>query len=102
MNILYLSRTMGQGGAEKIVYELASDCKKQGNRVYIASSGGVYENLLKEQNIIHIRIRDLECKNPRVILETVFKLKRLVRTEKIQVIHSHHHLSRSYISLYGT
>ncbi len=96
MNILYLSRTMGQGGAEKIVYELASDCKKQGNRVYIASSGGVYENLLKEQNIIHIRIRDLECKNPRVILETVFKLKRLVRTEKIQVIHSHHRMAALY------
>lgn len=29
MNILHLSRMMSQGGAQKIVYQLATGCKKK-------------------------------------------------------------------------
>ena len=42
MNILYLSRTMGQGGAEKIVYQLATETALKGANVFVASCGGVY------------------------------------------------------------
>lgn len=96
MNILHLSRTMGQGGAEKIVYELAAGCKKYGDRVCIASSGGIYEKMLKEQDILHFNIKDLECKDPRTILQTVFLLKKIIRSEKIQIIHSHHRMAALY------
>ena len=39
-NILHISRTMDIGGAEKIVYQLATDLKEEFDSVHIASTGG--------------------------------------------------------------
>lgn len=96
MNILYLSRTMGQGGAEKIVYQLAVDQKKRGNHAIVASCGGSYVSSLHKMHVGHYHVADLECKNPVVMLKTFYKLSRLVREKNIQVIHSHHRMAALY------
>ncbi|MDO5409680.1 MAG: glycosyltransferase family 4 protein [Lachnospiraceae bacterium] len=96
MNILYLSRTMDQGGAEKIVYQLAVSSKKQGHNVWVASSGGSYVPLLEEFQIEHISIQDLECKKPAVILQSWGLLKQTIVKKQIDIIHTHHRMAAFY------
>ena len=48
-NILHISRTMDIGGAEKIVYQLATDLKEEFDSVHIASTGGLWEEELKKK-----------------------------------------------------
>lgn len=96
MNILFLSRTMGQGGAEKIVYQLAVETAKKGAGVLVASCGGVYVEMLADHHIRHIQVDDLECKNPRIIMRTLKILVDIIRAEKIDIIHSHHRMAQFY------
>ena len=42
-NILHISRTMDIGGAERIVYQLATDLKDEFDQVHVASTGGLWE-----------------------------------------------------------
>lgn len=99
MNILHLSRTMGQGGAQKIVYQLAVGGKQRGHHVIVVSGGGVYETVLMEQGINHVTVTDLECKNASVIWNTLSTLISLIRKEKIEIIHSHHRMAALYASI---
>ncbi len=96
MNILHLARTMGQGGAEKFIYQLASGCKQNGNKLVVVSCGGVYVKPLKDKGIHHYEVQDLECKDPVVILQTLKKLVKIIRKERIQIIHSHHRMAALY------
>ena len=96
MNILHISRTMGQGGAEKIVYQLATGLKGRTRKTYVASSGGCYAGLLEEQGISHYQIADPECKKPWVILKNLFRLCRIVRKESIDIVHTHHRMAAVY------
>ena len=47
-NILHISRTMDIGGAERIVYQLATDLKDEFDQVHVASTGGLWEEKLAE------------------------------------------------------
>lgn len=96
MDILHLARTMGQGGAEKIIYQLATGCNTFENKIVIASCGGVYEQMLEKEGIHHYQIHDLECKKPHVILQTLASLMRIIKEEDIQIIHSHHRMAAFY------
>lgn len=96
MNILHLARTMGQGGAEKIICQLALGSKELGDMVCVASKGGVYEEILAARGIPHYFVEDLECKSPLVMLKTIFRLKKIIEREKIQIIHTHHRMAALY------
>ena len=96
MNILHISRTMGQGGAEKIVYQLATGMRGRGAKICVASSGGYYVERLKTKDISHYQIEDLECKSPLVILRTLFRLWEIIKEEKIDIIHTHHRMATVY------
>ena len=52
-NILHISRTMDIGGAEKIVYQLATDLKEEFDSVHIASTGGLWERRVKEKKVFN-------------------------------------------------
>ncbi len=95
MNILHISRTMGQGGAEKVVYQL---CKEKTNNItmIIASTGGYYEELLTDAGTKHYNIPDLECKNPIQMIKTYLTLHKIIIYEKIDIIHSHHRMAAFY------
>ena len=99
MNILYISRTMGQGGAEKIVYQLAVGLQEQQNNIYVASSGGYYVNRLKKYKIPHYQIQDPESKRPATVFENLIILYRIIKRCKIDIVHTHHRAAALYASL---
>ena len=96
MRILHISRTMGQGGAEKVVYQICKDSNDNNLEMFIASTGGIYEKELAKIGIKHYHIPDLDSKNPIDIIKTLFKLKKIIKEEKIDVIHSHHRMAAFY------
>ncbi|MEE5987310.1 glycosyltransferase [Ligilactobacillus equi] len=93
-NILHLSRTMGQGGAEKVIYQICKD--DQSDRHFVASCGGFYVPLLTAQGVKHFEIPDTVVKSPANILRTLMTLRRVVKEEKIDIVHSHHRLGAVY------
>ncbi|MGN0334577.1 MAG: glycosyltransferase family 4 protein [Lachnospiraceae bacterium] len=99
MNILHLARTMDQGGAEKIVYQLAAVEKKANNHIVVLSSGGCYVEALESQGVIHKEIPDLDCKTPRVVYQIFKILIKTVREEHIDIIHTHHRMAAFYARL---
>jgi len=68
-NILHISRTMDIGGAERIVYQLATDLKDEFDQVHVASTGGLWEEKLAENGIQHHRILDVDSKQPATVLK---------------------------------
>ena len=96
MKILHISRTMGQGGAEKVVYQLCKDC---GIDSVVASSGGQYVGDLKKNGIKHYKILDIASKNPLVFLKNLRELRTIIEKEKITIVHSHHRMAALYAQI---
>lgn len=94
MNILHISRTMGQGGAEKVVSQLCRE--KNHNELFVASTGGVLVKDLKEANVEHFIIPDIDSKSPLIIIKTFFILKKIIKEKKINIVHSHHRMAAFY------
>lgn len=97
MNILHISRTMGQGGAEKIVYQLCKDNKK--DHLIVASTGGVYVGKLMECGVQNKYIPDIDNKSPYEMIKTFFLLNSIVHKEKIDIIHTHHRMAAFYVRM---
>ena len=97
VKVLHVSRTMGQGGAEKVVYQLCKD-NKIANQM-VVSCGGKYVKKLEQLGVQHFTIPDIEKKNPIVILKTFLIINKLIRDETIEIIHSHHRMAAFYARL---
>lgn len=94
MNILHISRTMGQGGAEKVVYQI---CKEDyDNKMFIASTGGAYVDMLKKEGVKHFIIPDINGKNPFQMIKTLIILIKIIKKNDIQIVHSHHRMAAFY------
>lgn len=76
------------GGAETHVTELSKELKRRGHNVIIASNGGVYEKELENFGIKHYKV-PLQNKQPKNIIASVSLLKRIIKDEKIDIVHSH-------------
>lgn len=98
-SILHISRTMGIGGAEKIVLLLSQAFKKDFNSTFVASTGGEYEVNLKENNINAVRINDIENKSPKLMRENYAILKNIIDKHNIDIIHVHHRMGLLYAKL---
>lgn len=85
---------MGQGGAEKVVYQLCKDNKKATQ--FVASCGGKYVEELNKVGVKHIMIPDIDRKNPVLILKTIVILLRTIKKYKIDIVHSHHRMAAFY------
>lgn len=102
MNILHLSRTMNQGGAEKVVYQLCSGTNDIFDNIVVASCGGVYVKKLNSIKVKHYNIPDMDRKDLISIIIILIKILIIVRKEKIDVIHSHHRMASFYSLLVST
>ena len=98
-NILHISRTMDIGGAEKIVYQLATDLKEEFDSVHIASTGGLWEDELKKNGIQHHKILDVESKSPKTLATNFKILSSIIKKYKIDIIHTHHRMAAFYARL---
>lgn len=94
MKILHVYRSMGQGGAQKIIYQLCKDvkCAQQ----YVISQGGVYVEQLKDCGVQHYEIPDMERKHPMIMLLCIFRIMRVCIREDIDIIHAHHRMAAFY------
>lgn len=98
-NILHISRTMDIGGAERIVYQLATDLKDEFDQVHIASTGGLWESELATQGIQHHKILDIDSKNPVTVLKLLFSIHQIIKQKGITIVHTHHRMAAFYIRL---
>lgn len=76
------------GGAETHVVELSKELKKQGFEIVVASNGGVYEKELAAAGIRHYRV-PLNQRNILKMIRSYFLLKRIIKKEKVDIVHSH-------------
>lgn len=76
------------GGAETHVVELSKELVRRGYRVVIASNGGVYEKEVEDAGIKHYKV-PLQNKNPLNVIKAYKTLERIIKTEDIDIVHSH-------------
>ena len=98
-NILHISRTMDIGGAERIVYQLATDLKDEFDQVHVASTGGLWEEKLAENGIQHHRILDVDSKQPASVLKILASLSKIIKEKEITLVHTHHRMAAFYVRL---
>lgn len=76
------------GGAETHVLELSLELKRQGFDVVVASNGGVYVPVLEAAGIRHYKV-PMYTKSPDKMLRSLSQLRRIIREEKIDIVHAH-------------
>lgn len=92
MNILYLNNSVHLGGDTKCILKLCREFKDN-NNLFIASCGGALQNEFEKIGVKHFTIKNVVYKNPYVILNNIYKLIKIVKEYKIDVIHSHHRMA---------
>ena len=88
LNVLLSLMQLDIGGAETHVVELAKELKRKGINPIVTSKGGAYEKELREAGIKHYCV-PLQNKNPINMIKSVKRLRRIIRDEKIDLVHSH-------------
>ncbi len=88
MKILMALMGMEIGGAETHVLELSADLKNKGYDVVVTSNGGVYVKELEALGIKHISL-PLHTKKPSSMIKSFLGLKKIIKTEKPDIVHSH-------------
>ncbi len=88
LNVLLSLMQLDIGGAETHVVELAKELKRKGINPVITSNGGAYEKEIEEAGIKHYCV-PLQNKNPKNMIKSVRLLKRIIKDEKIDIVHSH-------------
>lgn len=86
------------GGAETHVVELSKELKRRGYEVVIASNGGVYEEEVISAGIKHYKV-PLQNKNPLNVIKAFGTLEKIIRTEKIDLVHSHARIPSFILSI---
>lgn len=76
------------GGAETHVLELSRALHAMGEEIIVASSGGVYVAELERCGIKHVKL-PLHKKDPVSTIISYFGLRKLIKKEKIDIVHAH-------------
>ena len=95
-SILFLTRTMGQGGTENVILQLCEILKPHVKKIVVCSRGGMNVACLEHMGIRHYTIPDLTQKQPAVMWNIYKTLRRIVKKENITVLHSHHRMAAFY------
>ena len=86
--VLMVTMQMGIGGAETHILELSRALTKRGITVHVASKGGSFVSELEEAGIKHFEL-PLNSRNPIDILTAYKGLKKLIKSEKYDIVHAH-------------
>jgi hypothetical protein len=78
MKILMTTMSLGIGGAETHMSNSASELKRRGLEVMIASNGGVFVAEIEEKGIRHFQV-PMNKRNVIHMLRSYFLLKRIIR-----------------------
>ncbi len=99
IRILHITNNLGFGGVQKIIYQLCDISKNEFATIKVASGGGVYVNKIEKFGIEYIDIPNLCTKNPIEIISNYNTLKKVVRENKINIIHCHHRMAVYYAKM---
>lgn len=86
------------GGAETHVIELSKMLVADGHTVVVVSNGGVYEDTLKSLGIKSYHA-PLTKKSPSALIASYRTIKRIIKEEKIDIVHSHARIPSSVCGL---
>lgn len=100
-NILFIARAPIHGGTENVVLQLCETFKPLVNKIIVCAGKGFDKDALKEMQIKFYEIPDLADKSPKTMLDISFKLRQIVKSENITVIHTHHRMAAFYVTLLG-
>ena len=98
-NILFFTRTMGLGGTENVVLQLCEILKPLVNSITVCSCGGINVEKLSQMDIKHYTVPDIENKSPCTIIKCMFYIRKIIKNEKITIIHTHHRMAAFYVSI---
>lgn len=97
--ILYLTRTMGIGGTEKVIMQLCNNFNSKFEKVIVCSCGGVHEDELEKKKIKHYKISDMDDKNIINIIKNIKIIIDIIKQENINIVHTHHRMAAFYMSI---
>ncbi|MFC7292237.1 glycosyltransferase family 4 protein [Hirschia litorea] len=86
--ILQVIPDLAAGGAERTTIEVAEALVKAGARALVASSGGRLEDELRDVGGELFSRASLPSKNPVKLIQNMFWLKSLIKSEKIDLVHA--------------
>jgi polysaccharide pyruvyl transferase CsaB len=88
LKILMATMSLGIGGAETHIVELAKELRRRGIDVVIVSNGGVYAADILASGITHYDA-PLHKRNIRCMLQSLVRLRRIIKKEKPDIVHAH-------------
>ncbi len=97
MKILIALASLDIGGAETHVSELAAELHRRGHNIIVVSGGGVYADYLEGLGIKHYNV-PLARRNIGDMIVSRGMLKRIIRTEKPDIVHAHARIPAFIIS----
>jgi len=89
MRILHLLNHVDRvgNGIVNVAVDLACMQARAGHAVWVGSKGGAYEALLARYHVNHVRLD--QTRRPLVLWRAVCGLRRLVRDQRIEIVHAH-------------
>lgn len=87
LTILQVLPSLDSGGVERGTVEIASYLASQGHRALVASAGGRLVAELEAAGATHFTL-PLKSKNPLTIWANIARLERLIRENKVDVVHA--------------
>lgn len=86
--VLIATMSLGIGGAETHITELALELKRRGLDVSAASNGGVYVEKLERAGIPHFAV-PMHKRRLTSMVKSYFLLKRIIKREAPDIVHAH-------------
>lgn len=84
--MLQVVPTLDSGGAERATVDIAAALAAQGDKALVASEGGRLEGELQQVGGVFVRL-PVAAKNPATMAANTRRLIRLIRREKIDLVH---------------
>lgn len=98
MKIIMALASLDIGGAETHVVELSKEIKRRGHDVVMISGGGVYQKEIEEFGIKHYTV-PLKSRNYKNIIKACGMIKKIIKAEKPDLVHSHARIPSFIIGL---
>jgi len=95
LNVLILTTHLRTGGITRYVYNLAKGLKQAGHGVWVASSGGLWGDSLKEEGMecVEIPLNTKSILSPR-IFQSFLALRRFLAKQPVDLIHCNTRVSQ--------
>ena len=96
MNIMLFSRILAKTGVGNHINQLSDALQKIGHRVIVVS--GTKDIELQNPQVDFFCV-DTLSRNPFRVIKTVFQLRKIIKEQKIDIVHCHHRVAAIYMKL---